>query len=146
MLATPENFPVPFLTSDLPKLSPPFFILSHDLLVEIAAAAAAHQPIEPLVPRHLPPRRRDGLAQAIKAGLELSADKQPNPLHHTSRRPNEAERRRFGGLERHRNAHAHRLDIDPTLIASRATLMDLARDWDHHAPQLMNWQRELLQP
>ena len=133
-------------TEALAANRPPFFILSHDLLVDIAAATAAHLPIEPLVPRHLTPRRREGLAQAIQAGLGLSADQHPELLRHTSRRPNEAERRRFGGLERHRNAHAHRLDIDPTLIASRATLMDLARDWDHHAPQLMNWQRELLQP
>jgi ribonuclease D len=133
-------------TEALAANRPPFFILSHDLLVDLAAAAAAHQPIEPLVPRHLTPRRRDGLARAIEAGLELSADKHPKPLHHASRRPNEAERRRFGELERHRNAHAHRLDIDPTLIASRATLSDLAHSWEKHAPELMSWQRELLQP
>jgi hypothetical protein len=47
-------------------------------------------------------------------------------------------------LEKRRDAHAHQLGIDPTLIASRATLMELARDWDKHAPELMNWQRELL--
>jgi len=36
------------------------------------------------------------------------------------------------------------LSIDPTLIASRSTLSDLAYNWDKHAPELMNWQRELL--
>ncbi len=35
--------------------------------------------------------------------------------------------------------------IDPTLIASRAMLSVLARDWDQHAPELMSWQRELLE-
>jgi ribonuclease D len=133
-------------TEALAANRPPFFILSHNVLVDLAAAAAAHQPFEPLVPRHLTPRRRDGLAQAIKAGLELSTDKHPKPLQRMSRRPSEAERRRFGELERHRNAHAHQLDIDPTLIASRATLSDLAHSWEKHAPELMNWQRELLQP
>jgi hypothetical protein len=37
------------------------------------------------------------------------------------------------------------LDIDPTLIASRGTLSDLAHDWDKQAPELMKWQRELLE-
>ena len=125
---------------------PPFFILSHDLLVDLAAAAAAGRPVEPLVPRHLTPRRRDGLARALRAGLKLSADQHPKSPQRASRRPSEAERRRFAELERRRNAHAHRLDIDPTLIASRATLSDLAHGWDQHAPELMRWQRELLQP
>lgn len=125
---------------------PPFFILSHEILVEIAAAAAAHQPVEPLVPRHLTPRRREGLARTIKRALEISTDKHPEFLIHRSRRPSEAERRRYDELEKRRNAHAHQLGLDPTLIASRATLGDLARNWDKHAPELMNWQRELLQP
>ncbi|MCU0785500.1 MAG: HRDC domain-containing protein [Verrucomicrobia bacterium] len=123
---------------------PPFFILSHDLLVDLATAAVAHRPFEPIVPRHLTPRRRDGLAQAIQAGLELSPDQFPEPLRHVSRRPSEPERRRFNELETRRNARANDLGIDPTLMASRATLSDLAHNWDKHAPQLMNWQRELL--
>ena len=131
-------------TEALAANRPPFFILSHGVLVDLAAAAVAHLSIEPLVPRHLSPRRRAGLAQAIQSGLELSTDQHPEPLQHTSRRPNEAERRRFGELERRRNAHAQRLDIDPTIIASRATLSDLAHSWEKHAPQLMIWQRELL--
>ena len=52
---------------------------------------------------------------------------------------------RYRELEKRRNAHAHKLGIDPTLIASRATLGALAHDWDRHAPELMNWQRELLE-
>ena len=124
---------------------PPFFVLSHDLLVHLAGAAASQRPFESLVPRHLSPRRREGLIQAIEAGLELPVSQHPHPLRHASRRPSEAERRRFAELERRRNAHAHRLDIDPTLIASRATLSGLAHSWDKHAPELMNWQRELLQ-
>jgi len=30
------------------------------------------------------------------------------------------------------------------LIASRATLLALAEDWDCHQGDLMNWQRDLL--
>jgi ribonuclease D len=123
---------------------PPFFILSHDVLVDLAAAAAGHYPVEPLVPRHLSARRRDGLARAIRAGLGLSTDQHPELPQHAGRRPTEAERRRYRELEKRRDAHAHQLGIDPTLIASRATLSDLAHDWPRHAPELMNWQRDLL--
>jgi hypothetical protein len=61
-----------------------------------------------------------------------------------SHRPTEAERKRFLELQKRRDASAHELDLDPTLIASRATLSDLARNWDKHAGELMRWQRDLL--
>ena len=61
------------------------------------------------------------------------------------RRPTEAERRRYLELEKRRDAQAHRLDLDPTLIASRSTLSDLAHNWEAHVGGLMKWQRELLQ-
>ena len=123
---------------------PPFFILRHEDLTEIAAAAADSRPVEPLVPRHLSDRRRAGLKDAIQEGLQLPADRHPDHIRHRGRRASEAERRRFDELERHRNACAQELELDPTLIASRSTLSDLARSWEAHAPQLMNWQRELL--
>ena len=84
--------------------------------------------------------------KAIAHGLGVSPEDHPKILRNIGRRPNEAERRRYGELEKRRNAQAHQLGIDPTLIASRATLMELARSWDKHAPELMNFQRELLQP
>ncbi|HTY86019.1 MAG TPA: HRDC domain-containing protein [Candidatus Acidoferrum sp.] len=124
---------------------PPFFILSHEKLVALAGAAAGHQPVEPLLPLRLSPRRWDGLTAAIRAGLAVPHDRLPEKLRHYSPRPTEAEMRRYCELERCRDAHAHRLGIDPTVIAPRATLGDLARNWDRHAPELMNWQRELLQ-
>jgi len=123
---------------------PPFFVLAHEKLVAVAAAAAAHKPFEPLLPPRLSPRRRDGLIAAVKTALRLSADRYPDILRPKGRRPTETELRRYRELERRRNAHAHKLGIDPTLIASRATLGQLARDWDRHAPGLMHWQRELL--
>ena len=123
---------------------PPFFILNHERLVDIAAAAAAHHPFENILPPRLHPRRRDGLIAAVKAGLAVPAGKHPEIIRQKFSRPSEAEFRRFRELEKIRDAHAHKLGIDPTLIASKATLGDLSRDWDKHAPDLMNWQRELL--
>ncbi len=123
---------------------PPFFVLSHERMVDIADAAAARQPFENILPPKMSPRRRETLLEAVKAGLAVAADKQPEVLRHKFHRPSEAEFRRFRELEKIRDAHAHRLGIDPTLIASKATIGDLARNWDKHAPELMGWQRELL--
>jgi hypothetical protein len=61
------------------------------------------------------------------------------------RRPNEAEKRRFLELQKRRDVQAEALQIDPTLIASRAVLSDLAHDYEKHRGELMAWQRALLE-
>jgi ribonuclease D len=123
---------------------PPFFVLSHERMVDICDAAAAQHPFENILPPKMSPRRRETLLDAVKTGLAIPADKHPEVLRHKFHRPDQAEFRRFRELEKIRDAHAHKLGIDPTLIASKATLGDLARDWDKHALELMSWQRELL--
>jgi hypothetical protein len=85
------------------------------------------------------------LSHAVKNGLALPADRHPEILRPKGHRLTDAEIRRYRELEKRRDAHAHKLGIDPTLIASRAALGDLSRDWNQRAPELMNWQRELLQ-
>jgi ribonuclease D len=123
---------------------PPFFILNHEKLVDVASAAVGNHPVENLLPPRMSPRRREALLESVRAGLAVPAGRQPEIIRHRFERPNEAERRRYAELARHRDAHAHKLGIDATLIASKSTLGDLARDWDRHAPELMSWQRELL--
>jgi ribonuclease D len=123
---------------------PPFFILSHEKLVDIAAVASVKRPVENLVPRQMSPRRRAGLLDAVKAGLAVPAQAQPEILRHQFQRPTDAEFRRYRELEKIRDEQANELGIDPALIASRPMLGDLARDWDNYAPSLMHWQRELL--
>ena len=124
---------------------PPFFILNHEKLVDIAAVASVNHPVENLVPPHLSPRRRAGLLEAVKIGQAVLPQAQPEVLRHQFQRPNEAEFKRYRDLEKIRDAHAGHLGIDPSLIASRPILGELARDWQNNAPLLMNWQRELLQ-
>lgn len=123
---------------------PPFFVLAHETLTQIAIAATDSRQIEPLLPRRFSDRRREGLRKAIARGLALPATQHPEILRFTSRRLTETERHRLAELERHRDAHAARLGLDPSLIAPRATLLDLARHGEKHAPELMRWQRELL--
>ncbi len=123
---------------------PPFFVLSHDTLVEIAAAAVTKRAIDPLLPKHFSERRRAGLIKAIARGLGVSPEEYPKILRSIGRRPSETERRRFMELQNKRDARAAELDIDPTLIASRGALSDLAHDWEKHSGELMSWQRQLL--
>jgi ribonuclease D len=123
---------------------PPFFVMSHQTLVDVAAAAARRHPIDSLLPKHISDRRRAGVMKAIARGLKLSPSEHPRILRSIGRRPDEAERRRFAELEKRRNLRAAELGIDPTLIASRATLSDLANSWEKYASELMSWQREML--
>jgi ribonuclease D len=123
---------------------PPFFVLNHETLTEVACAAAGNHPVENLLPVRMSPRRRETLLESVRAGLAVPADQHPEIIRQKFDRPCEAERRRYAELARRRDAHARKLAIDPTLIASKSVLGGLARDWDRHAPELMNWQRELL--
>jgi ribonuclease D len=76
--------------------------------------------------------------------LGVPPEAHPKLLRFTSRRPSDGEKRRFLELQNIRDARATELGIDPTLIASRAELSDLAHDWAAFERELMNWQRELL--
>ncbi len=123
---------------------PPYFVLSHEALVDIASAVSEHQPYDKSLPRHISPRRKDALCEAIAKGLALAPHEHPEILRHNSKRQTEAQRQRFSQIEQKRNHRAHQLGLDPTLIASRATMLALAEDWNCHQLELMDWQRELL--
>ena len=123
---------------------PPFFVLSHESMVQMSAAAAARHSVEPLLPKYLSERRKSGLFSAIQNGLNLPPEEHPRVPQRSGRRPTEAERGRYLELQKHRDLRAAELEIDPTLIASKAILSDLARDRDRYVGELMNWQRALL--
>jgi ribonuclease D len=124
---------------------PPFFILSHETVVLIAATAALGQPVESLIPPRISPRRREALIKAVQAGLNVPPANHPELIRQKFIRPSEAEFRRFSEIAGRRDRKAKELGIDPTIIASRSTMGDLARDWDKYAPDLMKWQLALLQ-
>jgi len=123
---------------------PPFFVLAHEKMVEISMAVAEQRPVEQLIPPRMHPRRRENLFAAIQVAQAVPPEQFPEKIRHRSQRPTEAEFRRFREIEKRRDHHAHELGIDPTLIAPKSVLGDLARDWDKHAAELMEWQRTLL--
>lgn len=124
---------------------PPFFILNHDRMLEIACNAA--QPDGHLdLPRHLSPGRQAGLKSAIEEALALPESEWPHPVRTVGRRLTEAQVRRADAIKAVRDSHAQRLGLDPSIIAPRTTLLDLAHDWDRHIGTLMRWQQALVQP
>ncbi|MEO6183428.1 MAG: HRDC domain-containing protein [Verrucomicrobiota bacterium] len=124
---------------------PPYFVLSHEVLVEIASGAGTARGWLEFLPRHLSSRRSTELEQAVERGLRVAHQNQPQIMAHVvTPRPTDAEKRRFLELSKRRDEVALKLGIDPTLIASRATLGLLSQDWEHFSKELMNWQRELL--
>jgi ribonuclease D len=121
---------------------PPYFVLSPETMVDLAEAAVEARPVKDILPRRMSTRRQQGIVRAIETGIAL--DKHPGVIRSAPYRQTEPEKKRMLELERRRDRRAAELGIDPTLIASRAMLVLLAKDWETHQAELMSWQRELL--
>ena len=124
---------------------PPYFVLNHQSLLEVATLASEGKKWEAILPLRFSSRRRRGVRDAIEAVRELSPESWPEKRR-TKRVPIlESEKERVEQLKRLRDAKAEALGLDPTLIASKATLVALARDWDKQVTELMSWQRQLIE-
>lgn len=122
---------------------PPFFILPPEAMVTLAIGAVNGRDLEEVFPHYVTPRRRKGIAKAIEIGL--TEKHPPAPLRRKGRRLSESEKRRLQDMERRRNKRADELEIDPTLIASRAAMVALAANQnDDDEAELLPWQKELL--
>jgi ribonuclease D len=121
---------------------PPYFVLSHEHLVNLAARAA-HSHNIPQLPA-LSARRQASLISALERGLQLPFSEYPRPREHKGRRSTRAEQARTEELRLRRDQVGAELGIDPALIASRAMLVALAQNGPAEASELMSWQRHLL--
>lgn len=123
---------------------PPFFVLSHDSLVTMAARVAHRAGVEGQIPLRILGRRKASLEAALKKALEIPPSSFPGPLPRTGVRLTGPEQARVGELRLRRDKRADELGLDPALIASRATLAALARGEAGAVADLMEWQREQL--
>ncbi len=123
---------------------PPYFILPHEILVQLAEEAERYPDRHPRVPRFLTSRRKAGAQMALEDGLGVPDDECPRPLARRGRRASDQDMQRFEKLKQRRDEQAAKLQLDPTLIASKAELMALAQDDEEATAALMFWQRELL--
>lgn len=124
---------------------PPYFILKHEDLIQLAEQAGNPEGRGWKVPQYLTSRRRHGVNRAIHEALEIIPEDWPRRLERTGRRSTDAELKRFDELKAFRDHKATELEIDPTLIASKAALTALARDPERGGAELMSWQRTLLE-
>lgn len=123
---------------------PPFFILSHEMLSELASQAAEKGSTGLRLPHFLTNRRRQDVLGAIERGLAVPADKRPRHIRVHARRMTRPELDLAEKFRRQRDAEAKKLDLDPTLIASKATLFALGRQDPGQRECLLPWQRTLL--
>jgi len=125
---------------------PPFFILKHEALSEIADQAAVGGVKAIRLPPYLTPRRRQGVLEAVRTGLSMGPEQRPKHQRIVTRRMTRAELDHSDRLRDLRDKRAKELEMDPTIIAAKGTLMALARadsgEWD----RLLPWQREILEP
>lgn len=121
---------------------PPYFILQPDQMVALSIAAVENKPLEPFFPKRFSPRRHAALTKAVFRGLHVPH--KPQPVRAVHYRQSSDEKRRYHELEKRRNKRAGELGLDPTIIASRSTLVQLARNGSHDVDCLMSWQKELL--
>lgn len=129
--------------------TPPFKVVGNDMILHLAAAADAGQARDAFATIHLGKRERirESFERALLAGL----DRDPATL--PRRRSNGGDRLPLSAreLERQdrireaRDVQAKRFNIDPTLIASRAQLAQLAREPEKLAEILLPWQARLFE-
>ncbi len=132
---------------------PVFRVLHNERMLAFANWAGTHLRVPPqgssLWPNYSPERARR-LVEAVEAGRAATP---PSPLPAKPRQPrNAAIDRRLEKLRDARDTAAAKLKLDPTILASKITLYDIARDPDTAPARLVaedrwcQWQADLLAP
>ena len=128
---------------------PPFKVVGNELLLRLASAADSGDAGRVLADVHLGRRERlrASLVEALQSGLQRDPASLPRRRSHNGDRcPLDArELARQEQIREFRDAAARRLGIDPTLIASRWQLAQLAREPERLGETLLAWQAELMQ-
>jgi ribonuclease D len=130
---------------------PPFKVCSSDLLLKIAHAAEEGQAEEAILAQVHLGRRHDRLATSLGAAVRAGLAKDPKTLpRRRGRDPGhaaltQAEVERLDRIKDDRDRVAAKLQLEPTLIANRAQLAQIARAPDRVGEFLLPWQAGLLQ-
>ncbi len=128
---------------------PPFKVLGNDYMLKLANAVSDGnwKVVFDSLPMGIQRRKRQGLVDAIQRGATRDVDTLPTRARRTeSRKPlNQVELDRQESIKDFRDQVAERLGIDPTLIATRSHVAQLARD-PKDLEGLQSWQRTLLEP
>ena len=123
---------------------PPFHILNNEYLVQMADLASERKDFHQLIPQRMSPPRRQRLLDAVQRGQDVKPEDYPFLPKHPRTKPDFQAMRRAAEIKAVRDACATELGIDPSLIASRATIEAIARDREANVGNLLPWQRTLL--
>ena len=129
--------------------TPPFKVCNNNLLIKLAHAAESGDSADAILGAiHL--GRRHGrligsLASAVKRGLEADPKSLPRRSRNREHRPlSAAELSLQDKLKADRDSVAGKLNLDPTLIANRAQLAQIARTPAEIDAVLLPWQANLV--
>jgi ribonuclease D len=123
---------------------PPYFVLSHERLVALAASAARLSSCDNLLPNHFSSKRTATLRSAMERGLKVPTGEYPVARRSSGVRLTREQQERFAQLKEVRDRRAAELGLDPTVIGSKADLISVARHRDPAKADLMEWQKHLL--
>jgi ribonuclease D len=122
---------------------PPYFIVRHEDLVQLAGTVIDKKRKTAWPPK-LSNRRFKSLRDAVGQALDLPPSEHPETPRTVRRRITQSEKLFYESLKVLRDKQAKALNIDPTLIASRSTLVKLSLEDGNERDQILPWQRELL--
>ena len=121
---------------------PPFHILRNEELLTVARHLDGGG--KPPAWRHVRGSRLRRFHDAVERAMALSPEEWPPRPRGNGKRPTAEMDARMGELKKRRDDAAAELDLDPTLIASRAVIEGLAYRAEPPESTLLPWQRELL--
>ncbi len=122
---------------------PAFHILQNEKLCDAAARLDRGEAVS--FP-HFSTSRHRRFAAAAEAALALPSEEWPRPIRKPRVRPTPEQERLFMRLKTRRDGTAKSLELDPALIAPKATLEQIAADPASAPARLMPWQLALLEP
>jgi ribonuclease D len=131
---------------------PPYRVLPSEILLRFASQTPAQGLPEswPRLPSRLPPEQKDAFDQALDLALALPSSEWPKPLKGPRRVLQGPHPLWVTALKEARDKIATGLELDPSLIATRATILAAAqtelpdRETVSNAAGWMRWQESLL--
>jgi len=122
---------------------PAFHVLQNEKLIEAAARIDGG---EEVFFAHFTGSRQRRFTAATEAGMAVPPEEWPRPIRKPRVRPTPEQERFFAVLKARRDTTATSLQLDPALIAPKATLEQIASDPESAATRLLPWQLALLEP
>lgn len=126
---------------------PPFFVLPHKKVLEIAEGVANRDNYQQQIPKKFPAKRRSGLIAAVQEAVQSNIATRPKRISNSHKRNNFSNGNKihsFEELRNHRDKMAHELDLDPTVIASRSDLEIISANWGEGSEKIMPWQWDII--